>query len=136
MRSVKPAIWTLVVLCFIPFTARAQQVTTPEERKALEKKISKEEFNGYDLFDWVGQLKNTDPSIRLKAVAAIKYYGSAAQDATPRLLERLSDKDASTRVNTIITLGIIGFNPRDERDVIARLTTALNDKKGSSVTRQ
>lgn len=130
MRSVKPAVWALVVVCFIPFTARAQQVKTPEERKALEKKISNEEFNGKNLFEWVGELKNTDPSIRLKAVAAIKYYGSAAQDATPRLLERLKDKDASTRVNTIITLGIVGFNPRDKNDVIAGLTTALNDREG------
>jgi HEAT repeat protein len=111
--------------------ASAQQVMSPEQRKELEKKAAAEKFSGKTLFEWEGDLKSTDPSIKMKAAAAIKYYGSAAQDgATPLLLKALTDKDASTRVNACISLGMIGFNARDRDNGIAQIKNLLNDREG------
>ena len=111
--------------------ASAQQVMSPEQRKELEKRASAEKFNGKTLFEWENDLKSTDPSIKMKAVAAIKYYGTAAQDgAVPLLLKALTDKDASTRVNACISLGMIGFNARDRDNGISQIKTLLNDREG------
>jgi HEAT repeat protein len=127
MRSAKLAVWTIVVFSL---AATAQQVTPPTTQKEIEKRRSSQEVNGKNLFDWMGELKSTDPSIKMKAVATLKAYGTAAQEATPQLLKALTDKDASTRVNACITLGMIGFNERDKRDGIAHIITLLNDVQG------
>lgn len=110
--------------------ALTQQVTPPTGQKEIDKKRSAELFNGQTMFQWTTDLRDKDPSVRLKAIAALKFYGSAAREAVPRLLEALSDRDASIRVNAIITLGFVGLDERDKATGIAKLTTLLGDHEG------
>jgi HEAT repeat protein len=110
--------------------ASAQQVAIPGASKEIDKLSSSVKKNGKTLVEWMDELKSTDPSIRLRAVATLKAYDKLAQNATPQLLKALTDKDASTRVNACITLGIIGYNQRDRNNVISGITTLLNDSQG------
>jgi HEAT repeat protein len=127
MQSAKLAVLAVVLL---PLLAPAQQVTTPSTQKEIEQRRSAEKMGGKTMVEWMDELKNHDPSIRLRAVAMLKAYGKMAQDATPELLKALTDKDASTRVNACITLGIIGYNERDKNAVIDKITALLNDSQG------
>jgi HEAT repeat protein len=127
MRS---AISTVCVLFVFASITAAQQVTTPPNRKEIEKRLSAQAVNGKTMFDWMTELKDPDPSIKLRAVATLKAYGSAAREATPQLLKALTDKDASTRVNACITLGMIGFDAKDQANGVAGIATLLNDVQG------
>jgi HEAT repeat protein len=127
MRSAQLAVWAAVLF---PMAIHAQQVTPPGAAKEIDKIGSSDKKNGKTLNEWKDDLKSADPSIRLRAVATLKAYDKMAQDATPQLLKALTDKDASTRVNACITLGMIGYNQRDKNNVITAITTLLNDPQG------
>src|SRR4051794_21325895 len=124
MRAVPKAL-IVVLLVLSAHAALSQQVTTPTNQKEIERRLSTALFDGQTMFQWITDLKDKDPSVRLKAIAALKFYGSAAREAVPRLLDALSDKDASIRVNAIITLGLVGFDERDREKAIAKMTTLL-----------
>ncbi len=109
---------------------KAPKGKAANDRLRIDNRPRSEEFNGKTLDQWITDLKNADPSIKLKAIATIKAFGEPARKATPLLLRALGDRDASTRVNALITLGTIGFNEKDLADGIVRMLPLLNDSQG------
>ena len=69
-------------------------VRTPTVEKVGDKKLSQ----------WIADLRNSDPSIREEAIVAITFFGPAAAEAVPALLDRLHDSDASPRAKAIVAL--------------------------------
>jgi HEAT repeat protein len=76
------------------------------------------------LSQWIADLKNADPSAREEAIRAITFFGPAAAEAVPALLDRLHDSDASPRAKAIVALSLIKINDADRSRVVA----ALGDK--------
>jgi HEAT repeat protein len=76
------------------------------------------------LSQWIADLKNSDPSVREEAIRAITFFGPAAAEAVPALLDRLHDSDASPRAKAIVALAVIKINDADRSRVVA----ALGDK--------
>jgi HEAT repeat protein len=121
----------------LPLTAgvsTAQQVTPPKDQlqqKDIEKRRSAELVNGLAMDAWIDALrKDKDPSVRLRAVATLKAYGSAAKVAIPDLLKCLTEPDASMRVNACITLGFLGFDDRDIPNAVEKISRLLEDHQG------
>jgi len=113
----------LVMLAALPVQAQG-------EKKEIEKKRSAERLNGKSMFEWMKDLKEKDPSIRERAIAALKVYGPEAREASPDVIKAITDKDMSLRVNAIITLGFIGMEARDRQNGINALKGRLSDNQG------
>src|SRR3989442_268751 len=103
------------------------------EKKDIEKKRSAERLNGKTMFEWMNDLKEKDPSIRERAIAALKAYGAEAREAAPAIIRAISDKDMSLRVNAIITLGFIGMEPKDRQAGINALKVRLQTTSGQRI---
>ena len=73
------------------------------------------------LSQWIADLKNPDPSAREEAIRAITFFGPAAAEAVPALLDRLHDSDASPRAKAIVALSLIKINEADRSRVVAAL---------------
>jgi HEAT repeat protein len=83
------------------------------------------------MFEWKNDLKDKDPSIRERAIAALKVYGPEAREATHDIIRAINDKDMSLRVNAIITLGFIGMDEKDRQEGINALKGRLSsDNQG------
>jgi HEAT repeat protein len=101
----------------------------PDE-KDIESKRSNERFNGKTLFEWSNDLKEKDVGVQEQAIAAMKYYGRAARREMPILLKAMAHHDVSLRVNAIITVGFIGFNPDQIDQGVDALRRCLSDSQG------
>ncbi len=88
--------------------------TPPLVEKVGDKKLSQ----------WIADLKNADPSTREEAIRAITYFGPAASEAVPALLDRLHDSDASPRAKAIVALSLIKISETDH----SRVAAALGEK--------
>jgi HEAT repeat protein len=67
-------------------------------------------FHGKTLVVWSADLKSKDPSVKERALAAIKMYGNYAQTELNRIIDAIDDHDAGIRANAIITLGFVGLD--------------------------
>ena len=85
------------------------------------------EVGGKTLAQWVADLKHADPSVREEAIRAIPYFGAAASEAVPRLLEHVHDPDLSPRSKAVTALGMVPVDEKDRLRVIEALGTALAD---------
>src|SRR5438552_2290189 len=94
-------------------TVGALPVYAQPEKKDVEKKRSAERLNGKSMYEWMKDLKDKDPSVRERAIAALKVYGPEAREAAREIIKAINDKDMSLRVNAIITLGFIGMDEKD-----------------------
>ena len=83
------------------------------------------EVGGKPLKDWIADLKHLDPSVREEAIRAIPYFGAAASEAVPALVEHVNDPDESPRSKAILTLGIIKVEDKDRDKVIKVLGQRL-----------
>ena len=108
----------------------ALQVKPAPDLKDLDNRRNAEAATGKTLAEWMTDLRNTDPSVKLKAIANIKVYGKAARQANQMRLRAMSDRDASTRVNACISLGEIGFDDKELAEGVARLIPLLSDSQG------
>jgi HEAT repeat protein len=134
MRALRHFSLAVLIVAFTGLAGPAQQKKDkdqpkPGDAKEPEKKKSNEVFNGKTLFEWTNDLKNTDPSVRGKALAAIKVYGAAGQEygqTVSQVIKALGDADVSIRVNAAITLGFIGLPDSHARDGVRALMALLN----------
>ncbi len=99
--------------------------------KELESRRAAQEVNGKTLNDWMVDLRNTDPSIKLKAIANIKGFGAAGQAANYPVMLALRDKDASTRINACLTLAATGVNEKYRAECIRHMIALLSDTQGT-----
>src|SRR5260370_18625534 len=76
----------LVMLAALPVQAQG-------EKKEIEKKRSAERLNGKSMYDWMKDLREKDPSILERAIAALKVYGPEAREASHEIIKAISDKD-------------------------------------------
>ncbi|HEV3078392.1 MAG TPA: HEAT repeat domain-containing protein [Gemmataceae bacterium] len=113
----------LVMLAALPVRAQG-------EKKEVEKKRSAERLNGKSMYEWMKDLREKDPSIRERAIAALKVYGAEAREASREVIKAINDRDMSLRVNAIITLGFIGMDAKDRQDGINALKGRLSDNQG------
>jgi HEAT repeat protein len=114
----------LVMLAALPVRAQG-------EKKEVEKKRSAERLNGKSMYEWMKDLSVKDPSIRERAIAALKVYGPEAREASHEIIKAINDRDMSLRVNAIITLGFIGMDAKDRQDGINALKgKLLSDTQG------
>jgi HEAT repeat protein len=59
--------------------------------------------------------------VREEAIRAITFFGPAASEAVPALLDKLYDHDASPRAKAIVALSLIKINEADRSRVVAAL---------------
>jgi HEAT repeat protein len=105
------------------------------DKKEPEVKKSSAMVGGKTLLDWMNDLKAKDPSIRLRAIAALKVYGPAAREATPDLIRALNDKDISLKVNAAISLGFIGFDQKDLSNGVNALIGLLREPHSQAIVK-
>jgi HEAT repeat protein len=98
--------------------------------KAPTTRRSVEEVNGRTLYDWSKDLRDKDPSIRERAVAALKAFGPDARTYAPDVIKSMRDKDVSLRINAAITLGIIGMESTHIEEAVKELSSMLDDQQG------
>src|SRR3989442_3577227 len=116
----------IVMLASLPVYAQAEKKDVPSKRSA-------EKLSGKSMSEWMNDLKERDPSIRERAIAALKAYGADAREAAPAIIRAISDKDMSLRVNAIITLGFIGMEPKDRQAGINALKVRLQTTSGQRI---
>jgi HEAT repeat protein len=108
-------------------------VHAQQSDQEIEKQKANTPVNGKTLLEWEQDLKDKDPSVREQAMSILKVYGTAARKSAPLLVRELSDPDVGLRVNAAITLGYIGVDPKDGRnlyDCVEGLRRLLNDSQG------
>jgi HEAT repeat protein len=91
---------------------------TTQVEKVGDKKLSQ----------WIADLRNSDPSVREEAIRAITFFGPAAAEAVPALLDRLHDSDASPRAKSIVALSIILKATKIDDAVRSKVVAALGEK--------
>src|SRR5439155_15106878 len=80
--------------------------------------------------EWIKDLSQTDPSIKETAIKMVAQYGTAADDAVPKLIPLLNDRDASIRVHAALALGEIGLADQEQKiadQAVKELVRALYD---------
>ena len=90
------------------------------------------EVGGKPLKQWIDDLKHEDPSVREEAIRAIPFFGPAASEAVPALIDHINDIDASPRSKAILTFGMIKIEDKDRPKVIRALGERLdgNESQG------
>lgn len=91
------------------------------------------EIGGKSLNQWVKDLEDRDPSVRVTAMQTIVQYGEGARRAIPILLgpRGLGDlNDASIRANAAVAVGLIGLNDNELGTGVAALSNLLKDTQG------
>jgi HEAT repeat protein len=88
-------------------------------------KINK--WYGKTIDQWVKELKDPDPSVRVRAAENIPFFERTdAQKALPTLIERVSnDLDTAMRVNSCLAIGNIGVDELNLAKAIEALTRRL-----------
>jgi HEAT repeat protein len=83
-------------------------------------------FNGKTLPEWIRQIKDPDPSLAETAIRTVAVYRSVASaEATPSLVDALSFRDTSLRVNACITLTMIGVDENYMARAVSELKRRL-----------
>jgi HEAT repeat protein len=100
-----------------------------DNKNEPETRRSNEVFAGKRLYDWMNDLKAKDISVRVRAIAAIKFYGKEARDAAPELIRALEAKDISLRANAAISIGMIGLDAKDMSNGVNALIRCLRDSQ-------
>ena len=85
--------------------------------------------------EWMTDLKDRDPSIRERALTALRAYGPEARDAVPYVIKAINDTDMSLRVNAILTLGFIGMEEKDRQSGIDALKRRLSSAEQQGTVR-
>jgi HEAT repeat protein len=125
MRFRTPVV-TAALLVLTGATARAQ-----DKDKELELKRSNIPAEGKTLYEWGKELQQSkDPSVREKAIAMLKFYGSAARPYLNDIVRAMDDKDVGVRVNAIIALGFIGLDAEHRQTAISGLIRSLGESQG------
>jgi HEAT repeat protein len=131
----------LSILGFLPLCAPVSALAQPPKQdaptpgnqvdpKAPATYRSREEVNGRTLYDWSKDLRDKDPSIRERAIAALKAFGPDARVYASDVIKAMRDKDVSLRVNAAITLGIIGIENTYLEEGVKELSLMLDDQQG------
>ena len=81
--------------------------------------------HGKAVSDWVAALKDHDPHVRTKAVAALQSVGRADPAAIPAITAALTDQDPTVRDAAALALLNIGPDAASSADA---LRTAQSDK--------
>jgi HEAT repeat protein len=104
----------------------------PSQNKDTDSQSQNQEVAGKTLDAWIEDLKDSDPSVKELALRAISNYGSAGKRASAAIvgLNLLSHGDISVRVNSCITLGVIGIEDKSLNNGVAGLVKALSDPQG------
>ena len=74
---------TLVLAALLFGAALLGHAQTGQKEKEIDQKKGFEKFNGKTLFEWSTDLKDKDVSVRVEAMAALKFYGPAARREVP-----------------------------------------------------
>src|SRR5438132_1445806 len=130
LGNTAPWLAPAVLLAVMAILMQALPAYAQPEKKEVERKRSAERLNGKSMFDWMKDLKDKDPSIRERAIAALKVYGPEAREAAREIIKAINDKDMSLRVNAIITLGFIGMDEKDRPEGVNALKGRLSDNQG------
>src|SRR5216684_2472688 len=118
---------TLVLAALLFGTALLGHAQTGTKDKDIDQKRAQEKFNGKTLFEWSNDLRDKDLSVVQEAIAALKFYGSAARHEVPAILKAMGSKDVSLKVNAVITLGFVGVDPKDAETAVKELRRLLYD---------
>ncbi len=87
------------------------------------------QVGGKTLKEWIHDLTNKDPSVREEAISAIPYFGPAASEAVPALIEHsIRDLDQSPRSKAILVLASIKIEDSDRPKVIKALGQRLDER--------
>jgi len=81
--------------------------------------------HGRPVSQWLVAIKDRDPKVRKRAIAALQSVGRIDPAAIPALTEALKDKDAKVRDAAVIALLNIG---PEAQDIAEALRGAANDK--------
>jgi HEAT repeat protein len=137
MRSFFPA--TVSAVLFFALTAAAQEqkdqifkdIKPPSDAKEVpEIHRGSEVVNGKTLYEWTRELRDKDPSVRERAIATIKVYGTDARQYASEVIKAIRDPDISLKVNAVITLGWIGMEEKDLKDGLTALIGLLEHQQG------
>lgn len=120
MRSAS-VFFVIALLLVTPLTGGGQgssgtiRPTTPKE------------ILGKTLKEWIKEVDDPDPGVRVKAVQIITNFGEAARkEAGSALIKRLSsDRDASVRLNLIMALQAIGMEANDIPEAVKVIQTRM-----------
>lgn len=82
------------------------------------------EIAGKTLKQWIQDMKSRDPSVRENAIRIVAYFGKAAREAAPAMIECLNDPDAGCRVHACLNIIplIPTLEPEEVRKSVDRLT--------------
>jgi HEAT repeat protein len=79
-----------------------------------ETKEPPKEVLGRSLKEWIEDLKSTDPSVKVRALQALPYFGEPARkEAGFLMIGAVENTDASVRVNALIAIGQAGLADKD-----------------------
>src|SRR5438128_9379271 len=121
------ALFFVMVLTLVPSVASGQ--STRKEDKPPDLKRSAQSVDGKTMYEWMKDLNATDPSVRVRAIHALEYYGKDAREAVPHIKKALNAQDTSLRVNATIALGLIGFDAKDVDDGVSALMRLLDSEQ-------
>jgi HEAT repeat protein len=123
----------LTLTLWLPFAGSLPAAPPPAQSTNTEPKVN--EVGGKTLKQWIADLKHADPSVREEAIRAIPYFGAAASEAVPALIEHINDPDASPRSKAILTLGMIKIEDKDRDKVVRALGDRLDGRESQGPIR-
>lgn len=118
------SILPLIALVALLATSANGQVR-PADDKTPEMKKGAQTVDGKTMFEWMKDLKEKDPGVRVRAIHALQSYRNDAREAVREIIKLLKDKDTSVRVNAAIALGLIGFDAKDLKEGVSTLSRML-----------
>jgi HEAT repeat protein len=92
---------------------------------------------GRSLADWIADFKSKDPTVRDAAVKVVPLFGPEGRKAAMKgLLDLLYDHDPGVRINTMLILGSIGFDNKDDlHTAAARMAETIRQTVPGSMLR-
>jgi HEAT repeat protein len=88
------------------------------------------ELGGKSLKQWIAEIKNHDPGVRMNAMRAVPFFGEPAKEAVPPLLVILrNDTDASCRVYAALALSSLAdyVNGNEALDAVKALSNRVDN---------
>jgi HEAT repeat protein len=112
----------------VAFCLMANAQGTNGSSTSANPKVNK--WYGKTIDQWIKELKDADPSVRVRAAQNIPYFDPKdAQKAVPTLVERLkNDTDTAMRVNSCLAIGSIGVDEANLSKAIEALTQRLREE--------
>jgi HEAT repeat protein len=124
----------VVVLALLSGVVNGQGPRTDD--KTPEMKKGAQIVDGKTMFEWMKDLKDRDPGVRVRAIHALEMYGPDAREAVPDILKALTDQyDTSLRVNAAIALGLIGFDAKYLESGVNALARRLTLAESQDIVR-